>query len=153
MSQRFKNKVGDVFEFTLENSETGYGRILIVDYPILFCEFYKITPSRKYTIEELKSMDTILSIWCSNHGLSKGEWNVIGNIPLEGEVELPSFWKKDVFNPKKILLIPGEYFMKENEEAHAIEATEENKGDSQPYGVFGHDAVKIRYAHELKINK
>ena len=75
MSKRFKNKVGDVFEIPLENSENGYGRILIVEYPILFCEFYNITLSQKYSLEELKGMDTILSIWCSNHGLSKGEWN------------------------------------------------------------------------------
>ena len=65
MSKRFKNKVGDVFEIPLENSENGYGRILIVEYPILFCEFYNITLSQKYSLEELKGMDTILSIWCS----------------------------------------------------------------------------------------
>ena len=44
-------------------------------------------------------------------------------------MKLPYFWKKDAFNPNKILLVPGEYFMKENEEAYSIETTEENKGD------------------------
>ena len=61
---------------------------------------------------------------------------------MEGEVNLPYFWEKDAFNPGKILLVPGEYFMKENEEVHSIKTVEANKGDSQPYGVFVHDAVK-----------
>jgi hypothetical protein len=38
--------------------------------------------------------------------------------------------------------------MKEDKEAHSIETTEESKGEPQPYGVFGHDAVKIRYIHD-----
>ncbi|WP_349407793.1 Imm26 family immunity protein [Pseudalkalibacillus sp. SCS-8] len=149
---KFKNNVGDVFEIPIEINKIGYGRILIIDYPIIFCEFYNIIPSKKYTLNELKEKETILSIWCSNHGLRKGEWNVVGNIPIETEVILPYFWKKDAFNPNQILLVPGEYFMKEDEDAHSIVTTAEKRGDSQPYGVFGHDAVKIRYSHELEKN-
>lgn len=132
--------IGDVFELDLEQGK-GYGRVLKIEKPSIFIELFKINPNEPVNLAELDKMERILSIWSVDTGLKKGLWKIAGNIPVIGEVKMPAFWKKDAFDPNKIILIRGD---------ESFEVTKDEIGDAQPFGIFGHDAVRIRYAHELK---
>lgn len=151
MAKKIKYKVGDVFVVPLENG-IGYGRILIENRPFIFCEFYYITPSKKYSIEDLRDKKTVLSVWCANHGLNEGKWTVIGNIPIEDKLKVPYLLKVDLLNPKKKYLVPADVFMKDDEENYYIKATQDQikNAKPQPYGLFGDVAAQERYTIELK---
>lgn len=150
MSKRIKYSVGDVFAVDLGDALKGYGRILKIDEPSLFIELFKVSPKHEQTLETLANSESILSIWCSNHGITKDIWSIIGSISVKGEVQIPDFWKRDAFNPNRIILVKGEHAFEETEEENSYEVAQDKIKDAQPYGIFGHDAVKMRYEHELK---
>ncbi|WP_163540079.1 immunity 26/phosphotriesterase HocA family protein [Gracilibacillus sp. YIM 98692] len=150
MSNRTQYSVGDVFVIDLSNGLKGYGRILKINEPSLFIELYKVSPEHEQTLETIVNSESILSIWCSKHGITKGIWSIIGNISLKSEVKMPDFWKRDAFNASRIILVKGEHAFEETEEENSYEVTQDRIKEAQPYGIFGHDAVKIRYEHELK---
>ena len=133
---------GDIFEIELGNDIKGMGKVLKRDEPSIFIELYKMVPAAKIeAINESDKYEPILSIWSTDSGFKKGLWKILKNQPITEEVIMPDFWKKDALNHDKIIMIRG------NE---TFEVTKEEIGNAQPYGIFGHDAVQIRYAHELK---
>jgi len=134
--------VGDIFEIELENGLKGFGKILIIDKPSIFIELYKMQPVvEEETIDETEKYLPILSIWSTDLGLKKGIWKIFKNEPVIKEVKMPDFWKRDALNHDKIILIRG---------TETLQVTEDQIGNAQPYGIFGHEAVRIRYAYELK---
>lgn len=142
MGKKTIYKVGDIFEMELKDGLKGLGRILKIDEPSIFIELYKMQPVSKIeSVDELEKYSPILSIWSTDIGLRKGLWNVLANIPVIGEVIMPDFWKRDALNPNKIIIIKG------NE---TFEIAKDQIGNAQPYGIFGHEAVRLRYLHELK---
>lgn len=141
MAKKLTYKLGDVFEFDLDEGGKGYGRVLKIEQPSVFIELFKIAPNNPVELSELEKSERILSIWSVDTGLKKGLWRVIGNIPVLGEVKMPTFWKRDAFDCNKIILIRGD---------ESFEVSQDEIGNAQPYGIFGHDAVRIRYVHELK---
>lgn len=142
MAKKINYKVGDIFEIELENGLKGFGRILKIDAPSVFIELYKLKPVEHIeSINVLEKSSPILSIWSTDLGLNKALWPILGNKPVVGEVEMPAFYKRDAMNPNKYFIIKGE---------ETFEVAKDQIGDAQPYGIFGHEAVRIRYTHELK---
>lgn len=142
MAKKANYFVGDIFIIELENGLKGFGRILKIDGPSVFIELYKMKPIVKMrSIDEIKKYLPILSIWSTDLGLRKGIWLILGNNPVNGVVEMPLFYKRDAMNPDKYIIVRGD---------EAIEVREDQIGDAQPYGIFGNEAVRIRYTHELK---
>lgn len=142
--RKLEHKIGNVFQIELEGGVYGYGRVLKIEERTVFIELYKIN-TKTYsfkTIDEIVDLPVILSIWSTDVGLKKIIWKVLGNVQITDEVVMPSFWKRDAINHDKY------YIIKDDE---TIEVTKEQIGDAQPYGIFGHDAVRLRYAHELKL--
>lgn len=134
--------VGDIFEIELENGLKGLGKILKIDKPSIFIELYKMQPMvKEETIDENEKYSPILSIWSTDLGLKKDIWRILRNEPIIEEVKMPDFWKRDALNHDKIILIRG---------TETLQITEEQIGNAQPYGIFGHEAVRIRYIYELK---
>ncbi|MCA0151121.1 immunity 26/phosphotriesterase HocA family protein [Rossellomorea vietnamensis] len=112
---------------------------------------YKIDPKSEQTLETLADTESILSIWSSKNGITKGTWSIIGNIPVNDEFKLPDFWKMDAFNPNRIILVKGEHAFEVTEKENSYEVSKEKIRNAQPYGIFGEEAVKIRYKFETKI--
>ena len=141
MAGKIKYAIGDVFSLILdEKGLKGYGRIIKLDKPSVLIELYKIKPEKEYSLDELRDAAALLTIWSVDHGFKKNEWNVIGNIPLDGEIKEPDFWTTNAIT-KKIMLIRGE---------EQIEITKDEIENAQPYGIFGQGAVRIKYVSELK---
>lgn len=142
MGKKTKYIVGDVFKIELENGLKGLGRILKINEPSIFIELYKIKPVAKiegFNKEEVFS--PILMVWSTNSGLRKGDWTILGNKPINGEVKMPDFYKQDAMNPNKYFIIRGE---------EKLKVSKDQIGNAQPFGIFGHEAVRLRYAYELK---
>lgn len=138
--------VGDVFEIEINDGITGYGRVLIIEDRTAFIELYKIDTEKDTfkAVANIVKLPVILSVWCTDTGFRKKIWNVIGNVCLTDEVVIPDFWKRDAINREKYLIVRGE---------KTFEVTKDEIGDAQPFGIFGHDAVRRRYAHELELKK
>lgn len=142
LAKRVKYVEGDVFELKLdENGNIGYGRILKLDKPSIFVELFELRPSQdSKKIEIIREFNTLFSVWCTDNGLKKKLWNIIGNIPVIGEVTIPDFWTTDAFTDK-ILLVRGE---------EKIEISKEKIGDLLPAGIYGHEAVRLTYISQLQ---
>ncbi len=145
MVKKSNYKLGDVFEIEIENGRKGIGRILKIDEPTVFIELFKVNPKTCfiYNFEEIVNSPVLLSIWTTDIGLKKKIWNIVSNIPIEGEVVMPEFWKRDAINRDKYFIIRGN---------NTVEITKGQIGNAQPFGIFGHDAVRLKYIHELKLN-
>jgi len=143
MNKKSAFKVGDVFEIELEEGMTGYGRVLKIEDRTVFVELYKIDTNKDSikTVADIVKFPVILSVWCTDNGFRKKIWNVIGNACVTDEVVMPDFWKRDAINRDKYFIVRGE---------KTFEVSKDEIGDAQPFGIFGHDAVRLRYAHELK---
>jgi hypothetical protein len=141
LSRKGKYAIGDIFEIVLEPSGVkGYGRILKIDEPSIFVELYGISPHSEFVAEEIERYDVLLKIWCTDNGFKKKEWKLIANVPIKDEVEMPDFWTKDALTGK-LMIVRGE---------ERFEATEDQKKSAQPYGIFGHEAVRLKLVYELK---
>lgn len=142
MSKRIKYDLGDVFELQLDElGNKGYGRILKLDKPSIFVELFELIPSQdSVSLDILEKASALCSVWCTDNGIKQGLWNIIGNIPVLGEVVIPDFWTTDAFT-KKILLIRGD---------ERIEITKERIGDLLQVGIYGHGAVRLAYIQQLQ---
>lgn len=141
MAKKVTYDVGDIFEFTLnEDGKKAYGRILKIEKPTILIELYQTNSSNEIPLEQLSKVDEkVLTIWSTDSGIKKGIWKIIGNLP-PSDVKVPDFWKIDALTDKIYLI----------RDDQTIEITKEEIGDAQPYGIFGHEAVRLRYLHELK---
>jgi hypothetical protein len=142
MAKRINYRIGDIFQIVLDaDGNFGYGRILLLDKPSIFIELYKLTPTTsKFDINSVKEFQTLFSVWSTDNGIKKGEWSIIGNLPVEEDVKIPDFWTTDAFSGK-VLLIRG------NER---IEISRDEIGDLSQAGIYGHGAVTLAYVSKLK---
>jgi hypothetical protein len=141
LSRKSSYNIGDIFELDLGEDGLGAGRILKIGKPSIFIELFNVNPKHPIDMSLLETAERILSIWSVETGLKKGIWRILGNIPVVGEIKMPDFWKRDALDPNKIILL---------REDKSFEINTDQIGKAQPYGIFGHDAVKIRYSYELK---
>ena len=156
MAKKELYRLGDVFKIPLADGVYGVGRILIVQSPCLFVGFYRIVLRKDESLDlaGLKISEYLLRILCGDLGFKKKEWEVIGNIPVEGIIELPFFWGKDAmtkglylrkYNPPEEmpLSMTGFEDYPSNEEEIAKEGAE-------PDGLFGWKAAEIRLKYDLE---
>lgn len=144
MKKQFKYSLGDVFEISLDDyGKKGYGRILIIEKPSIFIELYKLKPTTQtLEMKEIKQLEPLFSVWSVDNAIKGGEWNIIGNMQVDGEVKIPDFWTKDVFTDK-IVLIRGD---------RRIEITEEQIGNHEQFGIYGDGAVRLSYIRQLMLS-
>lgn len=141
MAKKQKYSEGDIFSIPLDDDNIkGFGRIKKIENGLVFLELYKLKPASELNLEKLQELEPVLQVWAIDRSLKNGKWNIVGNVPIEGPVEMPDFWTTDAFTGKIMLIKDGKEF----------EITKEQIGNAQPSGIFGDEAVKIRYIHELK---
>ena len=139
MAKRVKLQVGDIFEFDLDTMPgKGYGRILKIDMRSLFVELYQSQSNSPFDVSNVDSYKVMLMIWCTDNGLKSGEWTVIGHAPV-GEFEMPDFITTSALTGELQIVRDGK----------RIPATEELRKRAQPYGIFGHEAVRLAYVDAL----
>lgn len=140
MAIRRKYAVGDVFEIVLDSEGIkGYGRILDVNKPTIFVELYAMSGDFVLDVEKVDEYTPLLKIWCTDNGIKSGNWNIVGSKPVV-DFFMPDFVTTDPMTGK-LRIVRGD---------QRLEPTEELLMNAQPYGIFGHEAVRIRYLHELK---
>ena len=148
MAKRIKYSIGDVFSIPLDNDFKGFGRIVKVDKPLIFIELYKEKRLNDLnSVDELNTNEPILRIWCVDGGIKKGDWMIIGNIPVDSDYKMPRFWTKSAMTDNFLLYEAADTF---DELKNASVINEYEIGDAQPYGVYGDIAVKLVYTRELK---
>ncbi|WDL95508.1 hypothetical protein JC200_14025 [Alicyclobacillus sp. ALC3] len=118
----------------------GYGRILDIESPSIFVELYRVKRNFNLDINKLLDCTVLLMIWCTDNGFKKNDWKIVGHVPVDG-FDMPDFVTKDALTGQ-LKIVRG------NEK---IDATDELLKHAQPYGIFGHEAVRIRYLHELNL--
>lgn len=141
---RIQYNIGDVFTIPLENTDKkGLGRILKLDKPLIFIELYKISSiDFEYSQDLIEHLEPILKIWSVDHGVKNSSWKIIGRSTVNGEVIMPIFYTKSTI-PNRFLLHYGEDRMPVTEE-------EVIRLKAQPSGIFGEEAVVIKYSYDLK---
>ncbi len=104
MKKRIIYKVGDVLQVPLDEEEhMGYGRILLMDPPIILVEFYKVVSKTVLPLETFQGMDWFLRRYTEDAGIITDKtWKIIGNIPV-GEFTLPLLWHKEYITEKYLL--------------------------------------------------
>ena len=97
MAKKKKRIVGDFLKIPLGDGTLSYGRVL--EDPL--CCFYnyksKIVPELTF----IQGQPLAFKVWVMNYAITDGDWEVIGNLPLEDELkEAPKFFKQDPINRK-----------------------------------------------------
>ncbi len=92
--RKMKYKVGDVFKFELESGLWGIGRIIKICVETVFVEVFKIKPFTDIKQIDLTKLDTekiLIMEWCYDTGLDNGMWEIINNIAVDKNFEMPYF--------------------------------------------------------------
>ena len=83
MAKRVRRREGDVVQIPLGNREWGFGRVL--EDPLI--AVYDLRSTDSLPLEEIQSAPVLFKIWVMNHAIKEGRWEVIGNAPLEPDLE------------------------------------------------------------------
>ena len=103
--QHVRVREGDVFRFKLSRRLYGYGRV-VLDYgalkkrkiphmplfmgkPLICSIYHLVTPRRDVTLEELRECTALPSKPVMDNKLYYGEYEVIGNLPVEPDADYP----------------------------------------------------------------
>ncbi|TNJ60635.1 hypothetical protein FE784_35760 [Paenibacillus hemerocallicola] len=136
---RQKYRIGDLFVFKLEDGSdrNGFGRVVGLDKPSILVELYE--PMDINNIQITDAVKVLFTVWCTDTGITRGIWRIVGNFAIPTDHSPPKFYKSQALTDK-FFLIDGQ---------ETVEITKEQIGDAQPYGIFGHGAVRIKYEHDL----
>jgi hypothetical protein len=108
LGKRIKYKIGDVFTFELEKGLKAVGRVIKRNLATVFVVIYKIKPFKdaaEIDLNSLAQQDALVMEWSYDTALKKGMWEIIGNIPVEENFEMPYFSTDD--GAGKYYLIKG----------------------------------------------
>jgi len=139
--------IGDVVRLPLDvEGIHGYGRILRKERLGILVEFFRFASSLEPSIETLGSQDRILTIYCSDLGITQASWKVIGHLPVIGPAERLIFWHRSAITGKLYLRTHPDDVVSQREtteeEIHRLRA--------QPSGLFGDKAAQAALAAELR---
>jgi hypothetical protein len=98
MAKRIKYKIGDVFTFELERGLKAVGKVIKKDVETVFIGVYKIKPfnnNRDINLHNLVGENFLTMMWSYDTALKNGMWEIIGNIPVEEDFEMPYFSTDD----------------------------------------------------------
>lgn len=88
---------GDIVKIPLDNNEWGFGRVL--ESPLM--AFYDYKSIDIPPLEEIVSKPIAFKTWVMKYAITKGDFSVIGYIPLSPELlEPPLFFMQDPLNGK-----------------------------------------------------
>jgi hypothetical protein len=134
----------------LENGLKGAGRVLKHDEATIFVELYRMNPIKdasQFEYEMASKEKPVRRVWCYEDGLKRGEWEIIDNKPIVGEIEMPYFWTQEA-GYGKFLLVKGT----DNVwgELTKVEIDKDEVKNYEPYGIADKVAVQKLYINKLR---
>lgn len=151
MTKRIRYKIGDIFLVPLEDDRKGVGRVLINSQATVFIELYRIKPindASEFHYEEAIKEPPIVRHWCYDDALRTGEWEIIDNRPIVGEIDMPYFWHQDA-GDKRYYIRKG----KRDSYRTSEERIEILKEETHKYEITGIGSEKFernRYIKKLR---
>ncbi|WP_298321208.1 immunity 26/phosphotriesterase HocA family protein [uncultured Aquimarina sp.] len=117
--KRIKLKEGDFFTFKVDRRNYGFGRLIadvrkirkepsfkekknyglaqLMTQPLVIKVYHIIENSKKIELEKLKALKGLPSQYIMDNALFYGDYEVIGNLPLEGwEIEFPISYARSI---------------------------------------------------------
>jgi hypothetical protein len=150
MAKRIRYNIGDVFLIELENGLKGAGRVLKKDMATIFIELYRIKPIKdklEFDFNATIKEKPISMIWCYDNGLKSGEWEIINNKAIEGEIKMPYFCTYDSGYKKYFLVKGTDTYLGEDT---GIEISKDEIKNYEPYGILDEIAVRNVYIKRLR---
>jgi hypothetical protein len=83
----------------------GTGRVVKKSNDTVFVELYKQQPFKEKTEIDFSNIDrcgSVLQIWCYDNNIKNGDWEIVENIPVQSNYNMPNFWTQDALS--------GEYY-------------------------------------------
>lgn len=136
---RIKTKIGDVFQIELEDSLFGYG-IITGD---IFAGFYDFYSSQPAELSEILESDVKYLLMFQDTAIERGDWKVIGNVPLEEKIHPPyKFCHQDIISGELSIRI-----VSDTEHSEQKSDLEECR-DLEPDGIWSENHVHDRLVDE-----
>lgn len=151
MARRVRYKIGDIFLVPLEGNLKGVGRVLKNNEATIFIELYHIKPIKdasEFDFGDALKQKPIMMTWCYDDALRKGEWEIIDNKPVEGEIEMPFFWQQDAGDKK--------YYIRKGTNdsfrtfGDRIEISKDEINRYEPGGIGNEISERNRYIKRLR---
>ena len=142
---------GDVFRVKLARHKFGYGRILL-DYnkmkrnnepfwdclmgtPIVVSLYHILTEDKNVTIDKLKTLSSFPSEIIMDNNIRSGEYEIIGNIPVEySKEDYPIMYGSSIDEKNTVYFQRGKLFLKK-ENAELISRNFRNNGVTFNLGI------------------
>lgn len=151
MGKKIRYKIGDVFLIPLENELKGAGRVLNISKSTILIELYQMKPIKdvdEFNFEQAVKEKPVSIGWCYDDPLKNGDWHIIDNRAIEGEIEMPFFWTQDVGDMNY-------YIRKGTKDSYRtagerIEISKEDISKYDPYGIGNEISERERYIKRLR---
>ncbi|MDN3649150.1 immunity 26/phosphotriesterase HocA family protein [Reinekea marina] len=102
----------------LEDGSLSFGRVL--NEPLM--AFYDCKSENVLDVNDVISRPILFRIWVMNNAIESGRWQVLGNIPLDLELEeTPRFFKQNSLSKKLSIYFEGEETPATKEECQGLE--------------------------------
>jgi len=90
-TKKIKRTPGDVLRIDLGDGTYAFGRVLPSTIG-----FYDLRTPENLPVEEVVCRPILFQVWVMDYAVTKGDWPVIGHVPLTEELlEEPLFFKRD----------------------------------------------------------
>lgn len=100
-------KVGDLFKFRVNETHYGYGQIVMaLPHQLKYFSIFDLTTTKEPDLQTIISCKRLIFASSMDTKLDRGEWQIIGNLPvsdhdislLEYKVSTPNGWVVERFD-------------------------------------------------------
>ena len=118
MAKRQSRKVGDILRIRLDDGGFSFARVL--EEPLM--AFYDLKSDSTPSLSEIVDKPIIFFIWVMSRAVKTGRWEVIGNVALDHELELPpKFFNQDALDKKFTIIYNDDESPATREECENLE--------------------------------
>ncbi len=110
--------VGDILKIDLGDGAICFARALAEPAYAFYDLKVEVVPDLRTVI----LTPVLFTVWVMNHAVTSGRWEIIGNFPLEKNLEItPKFFKQDPINKKLCIYFQGKEIPASIEECEKLE--------------------------------
>jgi hypothetical protein len=150
LKKRIKYQIGDVFTFELERGLKAVGRVMKKDVETVFIVVYQVKPFKENNEIDLGCLaeeNPLTMMWSYDTALKNGMWEIIGNIPVEENFEMPYLSTDDGV---------GKYYLVKGGDTYRgvgglIEVSKEEFEKAYPCGIGNEIALPKRCIYRFRL--